>query len=78
MSRTAYWPNEQLCNVPQQAVIGRDPNRLLHTTLFQCFVDVRLRKSGISPEPDFLTQILQPLNLWQQELLPAVGTVNVA
>jgi hypothetical protein len=78
MSRTAYWPNEQLCNIPQQTVIGRNPNRVLRATLFQCFVDVRLGKSRIGPEADFLTQLLQPLNLRQQELLPAVGAVNVA
>src|ERR1035438_2032830 len=62
MSRTAYWPNEQLCNVPQQAVIGRNPNRVLRSTLFQCFVDVRLGKGRISPEPDFLAQFLQPIH----------------
>ena len=78
MSRTAYWPNEQLCNVPQQTVVGRNPNRVLRSTLFQCLIDVRLCKSGINPEPDHLAQFLQPLNLRQQELFPAVGAVNVA
>ena len=78
MSRMAYWPNEQLCNVPQQAVIGRDPNRVLRTTLFQCFVDFWLRKSGISPEPDFLALLPLPFDLRQQKLLPAIGAVNVS
>jgi hypothetical protein len=78
MSWTAYWPNEQLCNVPQQTVIGGNPNRVLRSTFFQCFVDVRLGKGRVSPEPDLLAQFLQPLNLRQQELLPIVGAVNVA
>src|ERR1039458_6092993 len=63
MSWTAYWPNEQLCNVPQQTVIGGNPNRVLRSTFFQCFVDVRLGKGRVSPEPDLLAQFLQPLNL---------------
>jgi hypothetical protein len=78
MSRTAYWPNEQLCNVPQQTVIGRNPNRVLRSTFFQCFVDVRLGKGRVSPEPDLLAQFLQPFDLRQQEFLPAVGAVNIA
>src|SRR5665811_1112724 len=75
MSRTAYWPSEQLCNVPQQAVIGRNPNRVLRSTLFKRFVDVRLGKGRISSEPDFLAQLLQPFDLRYQKLLPAVGAV---
>jgi len=46
--------------------------------LFQCFVEVRLRKGGVGPEPDFLAQLLLPLDLRQQELLPPIGAVNVA
>ena len=34
MFRTTHRPNEQLCSVLQQAVIGRNPNRALHTPLF--------------------------------------------
>ena len=75
MSRTTYRSSQQFFDIPRQAVIGRDPNRVLRTTLFQCFVDFWIRKSGISPEPDFLTQLLQPLNLWQQELFPAVSAL---
>ena len=78
MSRTAYRPNEQLCNIPQQTVIDRNPNRVLRSTLFECFVDVGLGKGRVGPELDFLAQLLQPFNLRHQELLPIVGAVNVA
>src|ERR1039458_9879963 len=45
---------------------------------FQCFVDFWLRKSGISPEPDFLALLPLPFDLRQQKLLPAIGAVNVS
>jgi hypothetical protein len=70
VSRTAYRPSQQLCNIPHQAVVGRNPDRVLRPTLFECFVQIRFRKGRVSPEPDLLAQFLQPLNLRQQELLP--------
>ena len=42
---------------------------ILCPTLFECFVDFRLRKGGIGPEPDFLAQFLLPLDLRQQEIV---------
>jgi len=78
MPWTAYRSSQQFCGISQQAVIGWNPNRVLRSTFFQRFVDVRLGKGRISSEPDFLAQLLQPLDLRQQELLPAVGAVNVA
>jgi hypothetical protein len=36
-------------NITQQAVVRRNPNCVLRPTLFECFVDVRLRKGGIGP-----------------------------
>ena len=70
VSRTAHRPSQQLFNITHQAVVGRNPNRVLRSTLFECFVDVRLRKGGIGPGPNFLAQLLLPLDLRQQELLP--------
>jgi len=61
-----------------QVVVGRYPDGILHAPLFERFVNLRLGKGRVGPERNFLVHPLLPLDLWHQQLFPALRTVNVA
>src|SRR6516225_1309889 len=46
VARSSHWPSQQLRDVSLQAVIGGDSNGILHATLLQRLVDLRLGESG--------------------------------
>src|ERR1700693_5492495 len=41
VARPPHGPHQQLRNVPLQAIVGWNANRIHHTALLQCFVDLR-------------------------------------
>src|SRR5229473_7290703 len=73
----SYWPRQQLPNVPLQAVVGGKADRVLHVPFFQRLVELRLAKRCVAAEDHLLAQRLLPLNLGQQQFLPAVGAVDI-
>jgi hypothetical protein len=79
MAWSSHRPRQQLCNLPLQTLIRGITDRILHTPpLLQRFVDLRLSKSCVGPKDYFLTQLLLPLNFWQQQFFPILGTVRIA
>ena len=73
----SYRASEQLFNVLLQNAVGRNANRLLHAPLFQSFLNLRLGQGRIRPKRNFLAHLLLSLDLGQQHLFPAVGTMDV-
>ena len=69
---------QQLRDVPLQAVVGRDADRVRDAPLLQRLVDLRFGKSGVGPKGYLVTQLLLPLDLGQQQFLPIVGAVHIA
>src|ERR1700737_1716108 len=59
----AHGPRQQLRNVPLQAIVGWYADRIHHTALLQCFVDLRFSKSRVRPESNFLALRLLTLDL---------------
>src|SRR5208337_4125473 len=69
---------QQLRDVPFQVAVGRNANGVFHALFLQRLVDLRPGKGRITPGGDLLSHLLLPLDLRQQELLPAFGAVRVA
>src|SRR5450759_442583 len=75
---SSHWPRQQLRDVALQAVVGRDADGVLRAPLLQRFVDLWLGEGCVGPKHHLLAQLLLPLDLRQQELLPTLGAVHVA
>jgi hypothetical protein len=78
VARPPHRPRQQLVDVPLQVLIRGNPDGILHSSLLQRFVNLRLGESGIGSKHHFLAQRLLPLNLGQQQFFPTLGTVHVA
>ena len=51
---------------------------MLHVSLLQCVVDLRLGEGGVGAKHHFLAQLLLPFDLWQEKFFPILGAVHVA
>src|ERR1039457_3950788 len=58
VARSSYGPRQQLRNVALQAIIGGYADGILHASLLQRLVHLRLGKGGIGAKHHFLTQFL--------------------
>src|SRR5208282_2553282 len=63
VARSSYGPRQQLRDVALQAVIRGNPNRILHTSLLQSIVNLRLGKGSIGAKHHFLAEFLLVLDL---------------
>jgi hypothetical protein len=71
-------PPQQFLDIPQQAVVGRKPNRVLHPAFFQHFVNFRFGKRGVGPKHHFLPQFLLVVDLRQRHFGPVLGNMQVS
>src|SRR6266568_3646674 len=62
VARPPHGPRQQLRNVPLQAIVGWNANRIRHTALHQRFVDLRFGKGRVRPESNFLALRLLTLD----------------
>ncbi len=53
-------------------------DRVFHRPFFQPLVELRLGKSGVASEGYLFSLRLLPIDLGQQQFLPAVGAMDVA
>ena len=74
----SHWPRQQLPDVPLQIVVRWKADRVLHVTVFQRLVELRLGKGRVTTEDHLLAPRLLPLDLGQQQFFPTVGAVDVA
>src|SRR5258708_2401681 len=77
-SEPAQRPGEQVLNRPLQYLVGREPDGVRHASLLQCLVQSGERKGGIGTDDDGLPPGSGPVNDGQEDLVPAVRTVDVA
>jgi len=78
VARSSHGPRQPRSNIPLQAVVGRKADGVLHTSLFQGFVDLRPGESGVGPKDHCLASLLLTLDLRQQPFVPVLGSVDVA
>ena len=71
-------PGEQVPDLPLQHIIGRQPDRVAHPAALQSLVDLGPSKRGVRPDHGPLPAQAIPINDGQQDLVPAVRTVDVA
>ena len=76
--RPSYWPGQQLGYVLLQIVVSRKANCILRIAFFQGLVELRLGEGGIASEGTLFALRQLPVNLGQQQFLPAIGAVNFA
>jgi hypothetical protein len=62
---SSHWPRQQLRDVALQTVVGGYADGILHASLLQRLVNLRLGKGSIGPEHDFLTEFLLARDLRQ-------------
>ena len=77
-ARPSHRVRQQFCNVSQQVVVRRKPNRIFQAPFFHRFVDLRLGKRGLGSKHHFLTQYLLAFDFRQKHVLPILGAIYVA
>jgi hypothetical protein len=70
--------NPALGNVPLQVGVGRKADGVLHASLLQGFVDLRLGEGGVGPKDHFFALLLLALDLREQSFVPVLSAVDVA
>ena len=75
---SSHRARQQLRDVPLQAVVGRDADRVLHAPLLQRLVDFWLGEGSVGPKHHLLALLLLLLDFRQQEFFPVIGAVHVA
>ena len=78
LAGSSYRAWQQFGNISFQIVVGRYPNGIVHAALFQCLINLRLRKGHVGSERNFLSRRLLPLDLGQQEIFPTLSAVHIA
>src|SRR5713226_2366176 len=78
LAGSSYRAWQQFGNTSFQIVVGRYPNDIVHAALFQCLINLRLRKGHVGSERNFLSRRLLPLDLGQQEIFPTLSAVHIA
>ena len=71
VARSSHWPRQQLCNVSLQTLVGRDANRVLHAP----FPQISGFANAASALKTLLTQLLLPVDFWQQQFFAARRSV---
>src|SRR5262249_37414771 len=69
---------QQLRNLTLQVVVSRKADRVLCLSLLDRLVDLRLGEGGVTAEGHLLALRLLPVDLGQQQFLPALCAVDVA
>ena len=67
-----------MLDVPLQYLGGRKPDGVADVPGFQKFMQVKFRKDSISLEQEPNSLLMVTLHSWLQDLLPALGAVDVA
>jgi hypothetical protein len=63
VARPSHGTRQQLRNIPLQAIVGWNADRIHHTAFLQGFVDLRFGKGRVRPESNFLALRLLTLDL---------------
>ena len=79
--RLLGWPShrsgQEVLDLLVQDVVGRNPHGVEDSVLLQVFVDVGPREGGIGAEVKLPALVLVPVDDWFEQVLPAVGRVDV-
>jgi hypothetical protein len=75
---SAARPSQQILDLPLQHVISRQPDRVAHSSPFQCLVERRHGERRVRPDHDRPPAPAAPINERQQDLVPALRTVDIA
>src|ERR1035437_9754902 len=60
----AYRARQQFRNVPLQVVVGRNANRVLHASLLQRLISLRLGEGCVSAKDGFLLHLVFAVGRW--------------
>jgi hypothetical protein len=78
MARSAAGRSEQILDAPLQDIVGRESDRVPHSSPFQCLMEGGQGERRVGADDNRLLARAVPINDGKQNLVPPVRTVDVA